>query len=84
VNRFDRADRARQDWLELHAHALTVDCVPGCGQLTDNPCVNTLTGQALAAPGHPHRIIRADHAARAADERARADRSPPPCDTTPR
>lgn len=75
MTRYTRAERARHDWLELYAHALTVDC-PWCERPVDDPCVNPRTGEQLAAPGHPQRITRADKAVRRADERALADRRP--------
>lgn len=67
--RYSRADRARHDWLELQAHALTVAC-PRCQQAIERPCVNPLTGQPLAAPAHPPRIAAADKAGRLAHHRA--------------
>jgi hypothetical protein len=73
MTRYTRTERARHEWLELYAHALTVAC-PWCEQPVDAPCVNRATGEQIAAPAHHQRITRADEAAQRADERALADR----------
>lgn len=67
TRRYQAADRIRHDWLELHAHALTVPC-GWCGQPVDLPCVNGITGEQLAAPAHPPRITDANTVAELADE----------------
>lgn len=72
--RYTAADRARHDWLELYAHALTVAC-PRCEQPVDKPCRNPITGDQLAAPAHPQRITAADR--RAAAEFDHPERTTP-------
>jgi hypothetical protein len=68
---YSRADRVRHDWLELYAHALTVAC-PRCERPVDEPCLNAMTGEQLAAPAHPQRITAADgHLGAELDDRHR-------------
>lgn len=55
-----RARAARHDWLEIHAHALTVPC-RDCKAIEDEPCHNAVTGDPLdGPPAHISRICDAD------------------------